>query len=348
MEDEDVPPLEDMSELLKQAQQLQGIKERKGLASSSSASSSSSSSPHGCIKPKDKPKVRVTQGDTKQGDKSKTPPTTTNKPASQKSNSFGGLKKGFLFGSAPKSSSKASSQTSEQRPLKEPSTKGQIAASGDRLEDIPLIKPQGDGAQNGAQRIQEVQDALKASAPLLENKDWVNDDLLSKLEKHPRLASQLSDPRFSQAMSMFQSNPQGAMKYFQDNPEIQSFFQDFCGILGDHFSTLSPSSAPPPTSAAPKVSPVQEVKVHDSPGADLTVSSSTNPKQATAKDEAKMKEIMADPDVVKAFGHPQTPLLFEALQTNPDLAQRMMRTADAEFRQHVQTLVKKGLLGFAR
>lgn len=62
--------------------------------------------------------------------------------------------------------------------------------------------------------------------------DWVNDDLLSKLEKHPRLASQLSDPRFNQAMSMFQSNPQGAMKYFQDNPEIQSFFQDFCGILG--------------------------------------------------------------------------------------------------------------------
>lgn len=96
----------------------------------------------------------------------------------------------------------------------------------------------------------------------------------------------------------------------------------FFTFTGDHFSTLSPSSAPPPTSAAPKVSPVQEVKVHDSPGADMAVSSSTNPRQETATDEAKMKEIMADPDVVKAFSHPQTPLLFEALQKNPDLAQR--------------------------
>ncbi|XP_041461259.1 uncharacterized protein LOC121412533 [Lytechinus variegatus] len=336
---EEVPPLEDMSELLEQALQLQKMKEKKGVASSSSV--------RGSLKVEEKPQ-RVTQEPTKHETETEKTPPQTNKPASSKAKSFGGLKKGFLFGSAPKSSGKASSQTSKQRPLVEPSNKAQTAVSVEGLEDIPLIKPQGDGAQNGAQRIQEVQDALKASAPFLENKDWVNDDLLSKIEKHPRLARQLSDPRFSQAMSMFQSNPQGAMKYFQDNPEIQTFFQDFCAILGDHFTGLSSTSSNQPSPSVPKVTPVQEVKVHDSPGADMSVSSSTDPKQATAADEAKMKEIMADPDVVKAFGHPQIPLLFEALQKNPDLAQRMMQSADADFRRHVQTLVKKGLLGFAR
>nr|XP_054753432.1 uncharacterized protein LOC129259162 isoform X1 [Lytechinus pictus] len=347
---EEVPPLEDMSDLLEQAHQLQKMKDKKGMASSSS-SSFKSSSVHGSPKVEEKPQSqRVKQEATKQETETEVHKTLpqTNKPASSKAKSFGGLKKGFLFGSAPKPSGKASSQSSKQRPLVEPPNKAQTAVSGEGLEDIPLIKPQGDGAQNGAQRIQEVQDALKASAPFLENKDWVNDNLLSKIEKHPRLAQQLSDPCFSQAMSMFQSNPQGAMKYFQDNPEIQTFFQDFCAILGDHFTGLSSTSSNQPSPSAPKVTPVQEVKVHDSPGADMSVSSSTDPKQATAADEAKMKEIMADPDVIKAFGHPQIPLLFEALQKNPDLAQRMMQSADADFRRHVQTLVKKGLLGFAR
>ena len=62
--------------------------------------------------------------------------------------------------------------------------------------------------------------------------DWVTDDLLKKIDQNPRLLRQLSDPRISQAMAKFQRNPQLAMQEYQDNPEIQQFFKDFCAILG--------------------------------------------------------------------------------------------------------------------
>ena len=68
--------------------------------------------------------------------------------------------------------------------------------------------------------------------------DWITEDLLSKIEKNPKLMKQLEDPRFSQALTTFQANPQKALLAVQNDPEVNEFIQEFCGFLGEHFTTL--------------------------------------------------------------------------------------------------------------
>ena len=68
--------------------------------------------------------------------------------------------------------------------------------------------------------------------------DWITEDLLSKVEKNPKLLKQLEDERFSQALTAFQANPQQAMLAVQNDPEVKEFIQEFCGLLGDHFASL--------------------------------------------------------------------------------------------------------------
>ena len=68
--------------------------------------------------------------------------------------------------------------------------------------------------------------------------DWITEDLLSKIEKNPQLMKQLEDPRFSQALSAFQANPQKALLAVQNDSEVKEFIQEFCGLLGEHFTTL--------------------------------------------------------------------------------------------------------------
>lgn len=88
-------------------------------------------------------------------------------------------------------------------------------------------------------------------------------------------------------------------------------------FLGEHFNKLgdqqdsSQSSLP----SKPKV-------ITGSGGADLQVRSSTNPHQPTAADEAKMQEILSDPEIQVILMDPQIQDLFQQLRSNPDKGQR--------------------------
>ena len=69
--------------------------------------------------------------------------------------------------------------------------------------------------------------------------EWVTEDLLSKILKHPKLAKQFMDPRFSQAIEKFQKNPQEVMEMCKTNAELKEFIQEFCALMGDHFTGLA-------------------------------------------------------------------------------------------------------------
>ena len=82
--------------------------------------------------------------------------TTKAAPKQTTTGTFGGMKKGFLFGSSskPKSGKK---KTTTSKP-----SAGAV--------DIPFIKPKAAEGQGERQHeIAEVQEAMKASAPLLQN-----------------------------------------------------------------------------------------------------------------------------------------------------------------------------------
>ena len=57
-------------------------------------------------------------------------------------------------------------------------------------------------------------------------------------------------------------------------------------------------------------------------GADMSVRSSTNPKQATAEDETKMQEILSQPETMEVLMDPWVQNLLHVLRTDPGSGQR--------------------------
>lgn len=48
----------------------------------------------------------------------------------------------------------------------------------------------------------------------------------------------LQDPKFMEAVQMFQTNPTAAMERYKDDKETQDAFMQFCGLMGKTFPSL--------------------------------------------------------------------------------------------------------------
>jgi len=69
--------------------------------------------------------------------------------------------------------------------------------------------------------------------------EWLTEDLLQQIQSNSELCRRLQDPTFMQAIAEFQANPQAAMQKYSDNAAMQTFFREFCGILGLLFMHLT-------------------------------------------------------------------------------------------------------------
>ncbi|CAH1799856.1 unnamed protein product, partial [Owenia fusiformis] len=313
---EDVPPLEDMSELL---QKVEAIRDMKGISK------------------KDTPKSNEPSRAAKQTAKNASPehklPTSTPSPSlpsnqDNKDSAFAGMKKGFLFG-APASKSK---QESKPKPTAKPVNKKTDPIN--VQEEIPFIKANKE-EENTRLSMPEVQDAMKASQNLMNNKEWITQDFLQTIQSRPKLLEKLTNPVFQQAISDFQTNPEAATMKYKDNTEVFEFFKEFSGILGQHFSELgereqSEQPAEPPS------------------GADMKVHSSTNPNQATAEDEARIQKILADPEIKGAIMDKTVQQLIYTLKNDPHQAQVILQNATPDIQGKIKKLVDVGLLAFQR
>ncbi|XP_002739658.1 uncharacterized protein LOC100371987 [Saccoglossus kowalevskii] len=307
---EDVPPLEDMSEVLKQLEQVK--------------LSNVKTEPKSTKENKTNPQLK--QDDHGVSEQSRTASTSEKnaekKPQKSTTTTFAGMKKGFLFGSGakPKEQSKAKTTTTE---------------------DIPFIKANNPSiGSDKVQPIPEVQEALKNSTPLLQDKKWVTDSLLSQFENNPDLMKRMSDPRFTQALTKFQTNPQEAVIEYQHDKEMHKFFSDVSAILGDHFTKLSDkedSSNPVKYQNAPG-----DVQIHEERTADIK---EHNPAaQPSQEDIEKMQAILSDPEIRSIIEDVRIQKLIESLRKDPDSAQELLTNADVEMRIKIHKLVDAGLL----
>ncbi|XP_033740783.1 uncharacterized protein LOC117327761 [Pecten maximus] len=327
-EADDVPPLEDMSEML---QQVERLREQPQKKTTQQNGTSHTHRENGST-------VKVTDGHTKANTNKTTAESEkkdeakpTPKSGGDNKGGFGGMKKGFLFGG---SSSKSS-------PKKSAIVKKETKTESD---DLTFIK-KNEQESSSQFKFPEVEKAMSQTSSLLDNKEWVTDELLENVQKNERLTRRLQDPTFARALAEFQTNPQAAALKYQNNPEFQDTFKDFCGIMGDHFNKMgetSPSAPNPP----PKV---QEVHTKTpGGGADLSVRSSTNPNQPTADDERKMQEILSNPETREILMDPWIQKLFEKMRADPVNGQRFLQKADQDKQKKIQKLVDAGLLQLQR
>lgn len=297
VDDSDIPPLEDMTELIDQVNML-----RKDVLPGRPMESSKI--------PTDPSTKKITESSSKNHSLAQ----------SQSQKSFGGFKKGFLNNPKPKKGKSPS--------LAEPRKK----------DDIPVIKPKNPEQKNKGMEIPEVQEAMKSNIPSLENKDWITEDLLKKIEGNPSLAKLLMDPKFTAALSQVQTDPMKAMAMLSSNPEMQKALQEFSALLGEHFTSLGNSAV----GMKSTVSQDNDIGLTERASA-----RQQPPVPPSPEDQAKMQEILSDPEVMRVLQDHQIQKLLTMMKTNPDAAQLEVKNANADMRAKIQKLVEVGLLGFA-
>ncbi|XP_033123905.1 uncharacterized protein LOC117121634 isoform X2 [Anneissia japonica] len=254
------------------------------------------------------------------------------KPSNSDNTSFGGMKKGFLF-SAGKSKPPTKSKMQCE---KTKTVSNELIQSND--EDLTVLKPKKETRQH---EIPEVQEAMKDSVPSWLDRSWITRDLLATIEKHPKLAKQIQQPKFAMAVAQFQESPQKAMSDFQNDPELQQFFREFFSVLGDHFTKLGDSQAVPTSpTAVPCGSPV------DATAKSSNSSSNSKPKQSTEEDELRMQKILADPKIQEVLADTRIQRLIEMLRKEPHKVQGLLQRASADLKPKVQRLVDSGLLAY--
>jgi len=243
--------------------------------------------------------------------------------ASRQNQSFGGFKKGFLLSSAKQPASKKSKQLS--------------SAKAEALEEI---KKSNHSKAKDPLVFDEIQETLASQMPLLKSKDWITEDLLSKIEKNPKLMKQLEDPRFSQALTAFQANPQKALLAVQNDPEVKEFIQEFCGLLGEHFTTLGEEETKKKDQMKKPIDTLEASSTRK-----LLPGSKDN---ASQMEEEKFQKIISDPEIKEILNDKRIQHLIHTLKENPAIAQRTLSELGPEYHGKIQRLIEAGLLGVAR
>ena len=140
-------------------------------------------------------------------------PVESTEQVKTKTNSFGGLRKGFL----------------NSKPKKEVT------------QQISLItsNPSKEGASIKMDEMKkEVDRSLQEQVPMLPD-NLISQGLLDKVESNPLLAQAFRHPDFSQVITRFTQNPAQAIQDYGETPAFREFFKEICALLGQHFTELA-------------------------------------------------------------------------------------------------------------
>lgn len=138
-----------------------------------------------------------------------------------------GLKKGFL--------NKKINDNSSQNHIKE-KEKGEIV-------DLTNIKSKNkleiDEVQQNMKNESSSKDSKFLLNNIMNNKDqWLNEELMKKLMKNPKLLQAFTHPNFNDVITLIQKDPNEAKKRYGNVPELNEFFKEFSSLMADHFNNL--------------------------------------------------------------------------------------------------------------
>ena len=114
--------------------------------------------------------------------------------------------------------------------------------SRDGVETIPKPNPSLQAADLHPLHLKEVQEAMNDNTNSawnnLSNTEWSSPDLLNRISENPKLIAGMANPKFTAALEALKNDPQEAMKIFRDHEDVMEFLNEFCSLLGDHFTKL--------------------------------------------------------------------------------------------------------------
>eukprot|EP00042_Codosiga_hollandica_P040565 m.350270 g.350270 ORF g.350270 m.350270 type:complete len:321 (-) comp55898_c0_seq1:24-986(-) len=315
MDDDGPPPLEEMIDQLNFQASLTG----KPAFRASPAAPSTAPAPAPPATPSTAP--ASAPASTAESEAKPQPATKATPAASSSSSSKPfGFKKGFLLSG---SSAKASTTSTAAKP-------SPPAVPATTEEAIPVIRAKPDAQKPGV--LPEVQTRLQEAEDFVNRtrSQWLNEDLLTKLQSKPHLLKRFADPTFMAAIGEFQTNPQQAMHKYKDSAEIVSFMQEISSVLGDHFAALGSTPTPPSSSSSSTT---------------ITARGAGNAAPAAEPD---VEAILSRPQVRETMQDPEVVAFIQRLRQARTVAEQKQLTQEAAGRPSLipklRILVNAGLL----
>lgn len=68
--------------------------------------------------------------------------------------------------------------------------------------------------------------------------EWLTPELQASMATNTVLGPRLADPKFAALLEEFQKDPQESLRKHSSNPEMRGFLQEFCRVMGEHFTKL--------------------------------------------------------------------------------------------------------------
>ncbi|KAJ3242191.1 hypothetical protein HDU81_006603 [Chytriomyces hyalinus] len=324
--DDDVPPLEDMSEEMKTRAELRKLKDAVQLKSAARmrdvhSGPTSSDLLHLEDKRQQGPaavsaslekldlnvsasKVAAVQkslgADKKETCSLPDKNNNSDKSANNQGPLFTGLRKGF-FSSAKPTAPKSVS-------------KGKIP------EPIEVLTPKQPTHPKQNLVFDEVQTAMKSKLQA-STKDWMTSGFLSRIESNPILAKAFQDPEFQKATDALSKNPQAAFeKYARERPDLIVAMKEFSGLLGDQFETMAVAQEKETAVAVPI------------------------PDDLCENEKELVRKVQSDKDLQDILRDPAIQSFLLSVQKDPPELQRAFFTAPPEMRRKMEKLLQCGFL----
>lgn len=141
-----------------------------------------------------------------------------------------GFKKGFLNKKNNNISSKSNNENYSSK-------------SKEEIVDLTNIKSKNkfeiDEVQQNMKNESNSKDNKFLLNNIMNNKDqWLNEELMKKLMKNPKLLQAFTHPNFNDVMKLIQNDPKEAKKRYGNVPELNEFFKEFSSLMADHFHNL--------------------------------------------------------------------------------------------------------------
>ena len=171
-------------------------------------------------------------------------------------------------------------------------------------------------------RIEEVQAAMKTTVD--NQSQWMTPDFMQRVASNPKLAMAMANPRCMQAMQDFQTDPAKASEKYKNDEVVNSFMQEFLGLMGDHMQKLGQKekSNKEINERARKEEAMKKIKSED----------------------PEVAKVLSNPEVFNLLNDPEMKKILQECSTTPYALNKYMN--DPKIRKKLEMMKKFGLVNF--
>ena len=229
-----------------------------------------------------------------------------------------------------------------------------VSGENDPCENLPSLVQKsfssaGSDTKSSLLHIDGIQDAVHGQTPpLLDDLakgEWASPELMSKIARNPRLQRFMTDPKYITILESMKKNPKDTLQSLQSQPEILATLNEFCSLMGDHFTELgeNESKTRQKQKTSRQIGPLEKKALESH----ATCAKDFGWKNGESKEEEeRVKAILADRDLSSILTDPDMQMIIKECGEVPGKMHYFMRSE--MYGPKLRKLIQAGLLKVER